>query len=160
MRYANSSPFDSVIGWLYFFMGLSASYGGLTLPFASGIIDDLIVKAKVFGASTRQFLVSFFENFRVTKGGLRGGSLIVENPSIYLHLSGAVIINTRACGAFILNSFNVINVLCKSIVKYVAIFYYGRLVVVLRGFLFVFPEANLYNAARLAGRVSFKVILK
>jgi len=59
-----------------------------------------------------------------------------------------------------LNSFNVINVLCKNIVKYEAIFYYGHLAVVLQGFLFVFPEANLYNAARLAGRVSFKVILK
>lgn len=31
---------------------------------------------------------------------------------------------------------------------------------VLPGFLFVFPESNLYNAARLAGRVSLKVIFK
>ena len=31
----------------------------LTLPLASGIIDDLIVKAKVFGTSPGQFLLSF-----------------------------------------------------------------------------------------------------
>jgi len=49
-------------------MDLSASCGGLTLPFASGIIDDLIVKAKVFGTSAVQFLLSFFDFFRVTWG--------------------------------------------------------------------------------------------
>jgi hypothetical protein len=54
----------------------SASCGGLTLPFASGIIDDLIVKAKVFGTSVGQFLLSFFENFRVTRRSGCGGSLI------------------------------------------------------------------------------------
>lgn len=85
---------------------------------------------------------------------------LLKNSPICLHLSGAVIIKTRACGALILKSFNVINVLCKSIVKYASIFYCGNLVGVLSGFLFVFPEANLYNAARLAGRVSFKVIFK
>ncbi len=77
-----------------------------------------------------------------------------------LHLSGAIIIKARACGAFILKSFNVINVLCKNIVKNAAIFYCADLVGIRHGFLFVFPESNLYNAARLAGRVSFKVIFK
>jgi hypothetical protein len=35
--------------------------GSLTLPLASGIIDDLFVKAKVFGTSLGQILLSFFE---------------------------------------------------------------------------------------------------
>ncbi len=77
-----------------------------------------------------------------------------------LHLSGAAILKARTCGAFIIKSFNIINVLCKNIVKSAAIFYCAGLVGILRGFLFVFPESNLYNAARLAGRVSFKVIFK
>lgn len=38
---------------------------GRTLPFASGIIDDLIVKAKVFGAGVGHFLSSFREKFGV-----------------------------------------------------------------------------------------------
>jgi hypothetical protein len=50
--------------------------------------------------------------------------------------------------------------LCKNIVKNTAIFYCANLVGIQHGFLFVFPEANLYNAARLAGRVSFGVIFK
>lgn len=33
------------------------------MPFASGIIDDLIVKAKVFGTSLGQFLLSFLKIF-------------------------------------------------------------------------------------------------
>jgi hypothetical protein len=37
------------------FMDLSALGIWLTLPFASGIIDDLIVKAKVFGVYPGQF---------------------------------------------------------------------------------------------------------
>jgi len=85
---------------------------------------------------------------------------LLKNSPMCLHLSGAAIIKTRACGAFIVKSFNLINVLRKSVVKYAAIFYYGNLAGVLAGFLFVFPEANLYNAARLAGRVSFRVIFK
>jgi len=48
------------------------------MPFASGIIDDLIVKAKVFGTSLGQFLLSFFENFRVKLRGRCGIPLIVE----------------------------------------------------------------------------------
>jgi hypothetical protein len=81
-----------------------------------------------------------------------------ENSPMCLHLSGAMKIKTRACGAFFSKSFNVIKVLCKSGVKYAALFCCGDMEEVLRGFLFVFPKANLYNAARLAGRVSFEVI--
>jgi hypothetical protein len=79
---------------------------------------------------------------------------------MYLHLCGAAIVKTRACGAFLLKSFNVINVLCKNIVKSAVIFFLACVKGILHGFLFVFPESNLYNAARLAGRVSFKVIFK
>lgn len=85
---------------------------------------------------------------------------LLKKSSVCLHLSGAVIVKTRARSAFILNSFNIINALRKNIVKSVAIFYCAALVGILHGFLFVFPESNLYNAARLAGRVSFKVIFK
>jgi hypothetical protein len=71
-----------------------------------------------------------------------------------------MLVTARACSAFFLKSFNAINMLCKKVVKSMAIFYCGHLVGILHGFLFVFPETTLYNAARLAGRVSFKVILK
>ena len=83
---------------------------------------------------------------------------LLENSPASLHSSGATFLMVRRWGAFLLNSFNVINALRKSAVKYVAIFYCCNLGAVLWGFLFVFPEANLYNAARLAGRVSFEVI--
>jgi hypothetical protein len=53
-----------------------------------------------------------------------------------------------------------VYVLCKSAVKNVARFYEAAFGLVLNGFLFVFPQANLYNAARLAGRVSFEIISK
>jgi hypothetical protein len=83
---------------------------------------------------------------------------LLKISPICLHLPEATIAKARAYGAFILKSFNVINVLCKNIVKCSAIFYCATLTGILHGFLFVFPEVNLYNAARLAGRVSFKVI--
>lgn len=85
---------------------------------------------------------------------------LLKNSPIGLHLSGATVAITRACGAFILKSFNIINVLCKNTVKSAAIFYCTSVMGILHGFLFVFPESNLYNAARLAGRVSFEVIFK
>jgi hypothetical protein len=81
-----------------------------------------------------------------------------KNPAISLHLSGAETVKARGCGAFFLKSFNAINMLRKNIVKSDVIFYCASSVGIRYGFLFVFPEANLYNAARLAGRVSFKVI--
>lgn len=45
---------NGIMGRLLF-MDLSALGIWLTLPFASGIIDDLIVKAKVFGVYPGQF---------------------------------------------------------------------------------------------------------
>lgn len=83
-----------------------------------------------------------------------------KNQTMGLHLSGAPAKKARAWGAFFIKSFNAINMLCKKTVKFVAIFCCGNLVGIPRGFLFVFPEVNLYNAARLAGRVSFEVILE
>ncbi len=77
-----------------------------------------------------------------------------------LHFSWVEILSVRGCSAYCVESRRLTNALCKSAVKNVARFYEATFGLVLKGFLFVFPEANLYNAARLAGRVSFKVIFK
>ena len=75
----NKSTFNSVIGPATFFMDESASCGGLTLPFATGIIDDLIVKAKVFGASARQFLVSFLKIFASSRDVLMAALSLLKS---------------------------------------------------------------------------------
>lgn len=58
LHHANSFTFNSVIGRLCFFIDCRLFYKPV-LPFASGIIDDLIVKAKVFGIPAGQILLSF-----------------------------------------------------------------------------------------------------
>lgn len=92
--------------------------------------------------------------------GLLSRPSSVENSPKCVHSSRAKILKTRACSAIFLKSFNKFSMLCKNVVKSAAIFCCDDLAGFRHGFLFVFPEANLYNAARLAGRVSFKVIFK
>ena len=85
---------------------------------------------------------------------------LLKKSPIGLHSFGARMFAVLGDGAFFVKYFSGINALRKNSVKRGLVFCGAYISELIAGFLFVFPEANLYNAARLAGRVSFKVIFK